>query len=136
MDSNGIIACKRNNATRFGSTTTDCDKLAANQLTANNADGLRRANLNIFLLSPEPSCPNPHLVTKSLRRNHCNEIVALRSVCSWSVCRGQWTWLNKVWDTFLLLQIILVSSIKLSLSSISSKKQMKTKYCSFSFYFL
>ena len=49
---------------RNGSTTTDRDKLAAN-----NADWLRRAILNIFLLSPKPSCPNPHFRTKSLRRN-------------------------------------------------------------------
>ena len=37
-----------------------------------------------ILLSPEPSCPNPHIVTKSLRQNQwqncCNEIVGLRSV--------------------------------------------------------
>ena len=39
------------------------------QLTADNADWLKRAILNIFLLSPEPSCLNPHFVTKSLRRN-------------------------------------------------------------------
>ena len=38
-------------------------------LTANNADWLRRAILTIFLLSPEPSGPNPHLMTKPLRRN-------------------------------------------------------------------
>ena len=81
-----------------GSTTTDrnkltADKLTANKLTANNADWLRRAILNIFLLSPEPSCPNPHFVTKSLRRNHCNETVGSRSVFSRSVCRGQLTWL-------------------------------------------
>ena len=68
-----------------GSATTDRDKLTANQLTASkltadNADWLKRAILNIFLLSPEPSCPHPHFVTKSLRRNHCNEIVASRSV--------------------------------------------------------
>ena len=61
------------------------------QLTSDNADWLKRAILNLFLLSPEPSCPNPHFVTKSLRRNHCNEIVASRSVCSRSVCRGQLT---------------------------------------------
>ena len=87
----------------LGATTTDRDKLNANQLienklTANNADWLRRAILNIFLLSPEPSCPNPHIVMKSLRRNqqrnHCNQITALRSVCSRSVCRGQLTWLE------------------------------------------
>ena len=46
-----------------GSMTTGCDKL-----TANNSDWLRRAILNI-LLSPEPSCPNPHFVTKSLLRS-------------------------------------------------------------------
>ena len=44
----------------------------------------RRAILNICLLSPEPSCPNPHFVTKSPRRNqwqnHCNKIIG-----SWSV---------------------------------------------------
>ena len=55
------------------------------QLTASNADWLRRAILNIFLLSPEPSCPNPHFVMKSLRRNQCNETVGSRSVCLWSV---------------------------------------------------
>ena len=43
------------------------NKLTANKLTANNVDWLRRAILNIFLLSPEPSCPNLHFVTKSLR---------------------------------------------------------------------
>ena len=58
----------------LGSTTTDRDILTANLLTANklianNADWLRRAILNIFLLSPEPSCPNPHFVTKSLPQN-------------------------------------------------------------------
>ena len=51
-----------------GSTTTDRDKLTANKPVANNTDWLRKAILNIFLLSPEPSCPNPHFVTKSLRR--------------------------------------------------------------------
>ena len=72
-----------------GSTTTDRDKLTASKLTADNADWLKRAILNIFLLSPEPSCPNPHFMTKSLRRNqrwhHSNEIVASQSVCSRSV---------------------------------------------------
>ena len=37
------------------------------QRTANIADWLRTI-LNMFLLSPEPPCPNPHSVTKSLRR--------------------------------------------------------------------
>ena len=60
----------------YGSTTTDHDKL-----TASNADWLRRAILNIFLLSPEPSCLNPRFVMKSLRWNQCNETVG-----SWSVC--------------------------------------------------
>ena len=50
--------------------TTDRDKLTAKQLTVNNDDWRRRAILNIFLLSPEPSSPNPHFVTKSLRQNH------------------------------------------------------------------
>ena len=77
----------------MGSTTTDRNKLTADRLTANSADWLRRAILNIFLLSPEPSCPNSHFVTKSLRRNHCNKTVDSRSVCSQSVCRGQLTWL-------------------------------------------
>ena len=55
-----------------GSTTTDCDKLTTNQrtankLTANNANWLKRAILNLFLLIfPEPSCPNSHFVMKSL----------------------------------------------------------------------
>ena len=74
----------------FGSTTTDRNKLTTNKQTANNADWLRRAILNVYLLSPEPSCPQPHFVTKSLRqnqrRNYCNEIVG-----SWSVCCGQLT---------------------------------------------
>ena len=48
---------------------TGPQQLTANQLTADNADWLKRAILNIFLLYPEPSCPNPHFVTKSLRRN-------------------------------------------------------------------
>ena len=57
-----------------GSTATDrnkltASKLTANKLTASNADWLKRAILNIFLLSPEPSYPNPHFVTKSLQRN-------------------------------------------------------------------
>ena len=76
----------------LGSTTTDRDKLTTNQLTTNNADELRRAILNIFLLSPEPSCPNPHFVTKSVTKT-CNKIIALRSVCLRSVCRGLLTWL-------------------------------------------
>ena len=59
----------------YGSPTTDCDKVTANQLTANNTDWLRRAILNIFLLSPEPSCPNPHFVTKSLRRKHATKLL-------------------------------------------------------------
>ena len=58
------IATRGVRGLQFGSMTTDHDKL-----TANNADWLRRAILNIFLLSPEPSCPNPHLVMKS-----CDEI--------------------------------------------------------------
>ena len=45
------------------------NQLTASQLTADNADWLKRAILNIFLLYPEPSCPNPHFETKSLRRN-------------------------------------------------------------------
>ena len=75
---------------RTGSTTTDSDKL-----TASNAEWLRRAILNTFLLSPKPSCPNPHFGTKSLRRNQCNETVGSRTVCSRSVCRGQLTWLGE-----------------------------------------
>ena len=76
----------------FGSTTTDRDKLTANQLTANqltanNADWLRTAILNKFLLSPEPSCPNPHFVTKWLRRNQWRNHVTK------SLLRGQLTWL-------------------------------------------
>ena len=55
-------------------------QLTADKLTANNAVWLKRAILNIFLLSPEPSCPNPHFVTKSLRRNHFKETVGLQSV--------------------------------------------------------
>ena len=51
----------------YGSTTTDPNKLIANKLTASNVDWLRRVILNIFLLSAEPSCPNPHFVMKSLR---------------------------------------------------------------------
>ena len=54
---------------RFLATAMGPRQLTANKLTAKNADWLRRAILNIFLLSPEPSCPNPHFVTKSLRRN-------------------------------------------------------------------
>ena len=46
-------------------------------ITESNDDWLKRAILNIFLLSPEPSCPNPHFVMKSLRQN---ETVGLRSV--------------------------------------------------------
>ena len=46
----------------YGSTTTDRDKL-----TASNADWLRKAILTIFLLSPEPSCLNPHFMMKLLR---------------------------------------------------------------------
>ena len=65
--------------------TPDHDKL-----TTNNVDWLRRAILNIFILSPEAACPNPHYVTKSLRQNHCNKTVGL-----WSVCRGQLTWLDE-----------------------------------------
>ena len=70
------------------------NKLIANKLTANNADWLKRAILNLFLLSPEPSCLNSHFVTKSLRRNHCNEIVA-----SQSVSHGQLTWLSQSYAT-------------------------------------
>ena len=55
------------------------------KLTTNNANWLKRAILNIFLLPLKPSCPNPHFVTKSVRRHHCNKIFASRSVCSWSV---------------------------------------------------
>ena len=66
-------------------TQTTPHRRVSDKLTANNADWLRRAIINIFLPSPEPSCTNPYFVTKSLRRNHWNEIVALRSVCSRSV---------------------------------------------------
>ena len=77
-----------------GSTTTDRNKLTANQLTANklkanNVDWLRRAILNIYLLSPEPSCPNPHFVTKWLRRHHVTK----------SLLRGQFvavSWLGSL----------------------------------------
>ena len=75
-------------AIHSGSMTTDCDKLITNQLTVNNADWLRRAILNIFLLSPEPSCPNPHFVTKSLQRNHVT-----KSLLRGQFVRGQLTWL-------------------------------------------
>ena len=59
----------KTSATNKGSTTTDRNKLTANQLTSNkltvnNADWLRTAILNIFLLSPEPPGPNSHFVTK------------------------------------------------------------------------
>ena len=82
----------------MGSTITDRDKLTTNKLTVNkltvnNVDWLRRAILNIFLLSPQPFCPNPHFVTKSLQRNHGNKTVGSWSVSSRSVCRGQLTWL-------------------------------------------
>ena len=74
------------------------NKLIANKLTANNADWLKRAILNLFLLSPKPSSLNSHFVTKSLRwnqwRNHCNEIVASRSVS-----RGQLAWLGQSYAT-------------------------------------
>ena len=46
--------------------TTDCDKLTANQMTL---IGWEEHHKNI-LLSPEPSCPNPQFVTKSLRQNY------------------------------------------------------------------
>ena len=48
------------------------NQLTSSKLTADNADWLKRAILNIFLLSPEPSCLNPHFdeiaVTKSSLR--------------------------------------------------------------------
>ena len=62
------------------------------QQTANNADWLRRAILNIFLLSPEPSCPNLHFVTKSLRRKH-----VAKSLLRGQFVRGQFvavSWLG------------------------------------------
>ena len=88
------------------------NQLTASKLTADNADWLKRAILNIFLLSPEPSCLNPHFVTKS-----GNEIVASRSVCSRSVCRGQLTCLtaskltadNADWLKRAILNIFLLS---------------------------
>ena len=83
----GRLTCFRGNIP--GSTTTDCNKL-----TANNADWLRRPILNMFLLFPEPYCRNPHFVTKSLRQNHCNKTNGSQSVCSQSVCHGQLTWLE------------------------------------------
>ena len=67
-----------------GSTTTGRNKLTVNQLTANNADWLRRAILNIFLLSPEPSCPNPHFVMKSV----------MKSLLHGQFVRCQLTWLE------------------------------------------
>ena len=73
------VPCMQGSAGFCGSTTTERDKLTTNQLTANNVDRLRRAILDIFLLSPEPSCPNPHFVMKSVMKTY-NEIIASRSV--------------------------------------------------------
>ena len=46
-----------------------------------------------ILLSPEPSCPNPHFVTKLVWRNQHEITVMKPLVCSQFV-RGQLTWLN------------------------------------------
>ena len=64
--------------------TTDRDNLNANKLTTNNADWLRRTMLNIFLPYLEPSCPNPHFVTKSERKSHWFEVslFTVRLPCS------------------------------------------------------
>ena len=51
----------------MGSTTTDCDKLNTNRLTP---IGREKQSKNI-LLSPEPSCSNPHSVTKLL----CDKLI-------------------------------------------------------------
>ena len=81
--------------------------LGPQQLTdANNADWLRRAILNIFLLSPQPSCPNPHSVTKSLRWSQWQNHVT-KSLLRGQFGRGQLTWLD-VFCTMLLRQFFAV----------------------------
>ena len=89
------------------STTTDRDKLTTNKLTTNNADWLRRAILNIYLLYPEPSCrlaekgdpkyiftiPRAILPKPSL----CDKINATKSLL-----RGQFvaiSWLGSIFTT-------------------------------------
>ena len=44
---------------------------------------------------PKPSLCDKITATKSVTKS-CNKIIALQSVCSRSVCRGQLTWLAKI----------------------------------------
>ena len=75
-----------------GSTTTDRDKLTANKL--NNSNWMRRAMLKIFYY------PQSHLAqTLTLWRNHCNEAVGLRSVCSRSVDLARLQANYEIWNS-------------------------------------
>ena len=66
-----VVSCNRKqyDTKNRGPRQLTANQLTASKLTADNADWLKRVILKIFLLSPEPSCPNPHFVTKSLQRN-------------------------------------------------------------------
>ena len=100
---------------RLGPRQLTTNQLTVNKLTAKNIDWRRRAVLNIFLLSPKPSCPNPHFVTKSLRRNHVTK----------SLLRGQFVRSQFVAVSWLgskkLRQILIILSSRLRLKIQLSK---------------
>ena len=70
---------------RSGSTTTDREPTDREQADHKQGWLARRAILKIFLLSPEPSCPN-----LTLWQNHRDEITVTKLLV-----RGQLTWVDQ-----------------------------------------
>ena len=84
---------------KYGSMTTDREPTDREQTDRKQHRLAEKGNPKYIFTIPRAILPKPSLCdeitsTKSLTKS-CNEIIASRSVCSRSVCRGQLTWLAK-----------------------------------------
>ena len=77
---------------------------------------------------PKPSLCDEITATKSVTKT-CNEIIASRSVCSQSVCRGQLTWLVKRRDIHFAKRLFdVIKFLKYKLTFIFQILNLFTRY--------
>ena len=75
---------------RKGSTTTDREQTDSEQHRL-----AEKGDPKYIFTIPRAILSKPSLCDEMTAMKSCNEIIASRSVCSRSVCRGQLTWLGR-----------------------------------------
>ena len=78
---------------KIGSTTTDREPTDHEQTDRKQRLLAEKGNPKYIFTIPRAILPKPSLCDEIMRQNHRNATIALRSVCSQSVCHGQLTWL-------------------------------------------